>query len=168
VRVPSRPPASLSHRRLPRPHETAAPTKRCAGSCSTLPSRYRPTSSLSSSRSDMRRASASARGRRQRLSTQQARHCRPRRFCDFRFRLSREPALLRAMSNEMKPTAQPKVAQPSISQMPISCSTTARPRGQQRRRAAELYPAVLLVGNVVISAVKPKVHVHCPFPSHIA
>jgi hypothetical protein len=30
------------------------------------------------------------------------------------------------------------------------------------------YAAVLLVGNVVISAVKPKVHAHCPFPSPIA
>jgi hypothetical protein len=30
--------------------------------------------------------------------------------------------------------------------------------GQQRRRAAGLYAAVPLVGNVVISAVKPKVH----------
>src|ERR1700730_4250833 len=50
--------------------------------------------------------------------------------------------------------------------MPISCS--ARPRRQQRGRAAGLYAAVLLVGNVVISAVKPKVHAHCPFPSPIA
>ena len=46
----------------------------------------------------------------------------------------------------------------SISQMPISCSTTARPDGQQQRRAAGLYAVVLLVGNVIISAVKPKVH----------
>ena len=42
------------------------------------------------------------------------------------------------------------------------------PRGQRRWRAAGLYPAVLLVGNVVISAVKPKVHAHCPLPLHIA
>ena len=27
---------------------------------------------------------------------------------------------------------------------------------------------ILLVGDVVISAVKPKVHAHCPFPSPIA
>ena len=47
-----------------------------------------------------------------------------------------------------------------------SCS--ARPRRQQQGRAAGLYAAVLLVGNVVISAVKPKVHAHCPFPSPIA
>ena len=69
---------------------------------------------------------------------------------------------------ERNQAAQPEVAQPSISQMPNSGSTTARPRGQQRRRAAGLYPAVLLVGNVVISAVEPKVDAHCPFPSHIA
>ena len=56
----------------------------------------------------------------------------------------------------------------SISQMLISCSTTDRPDGQQQRRAAGLYAVVLLVGNVIISAVKPKVHAHCPFPSLIA
>ena len=48
--------------------------------------------------------------------------------------------------------------------MPISCSTTARPDGQQQRRAAGLYAVVLLVGNVIISAVKPKVHAQLSIP----
>ena len=49
----------------------------------------------------------------------------------------------------------------------ISGSTTARPRGQQRRRDAGLYPAVLRVGNVVISAVKPS-QTYLKFPDQTA
>jgi len=48
--------------------------------------------------------------------------------------------------------------------MSNSCSTTARPRGQHRQCAAGLYATVLLVANVVISAVKPKVHAQLSIP----
>jgi hypothetical protein len=67
------------------------------------------------------------------------------------------------------PRPEPTAETASPPSKPTVSGTVLGPaRGQQQRSAAGLYTAVLLVGNVVISAVKPKVDAHCPFPSPIA